>query len=257
MDSNKKFKIAVLFCGHLRTWNYCRDDFVKFMGDADYDIFVHTYTSMKSYHPYIRDTYKVHDNELSKSVSDIESSFGIKCERFVIEDDRDSTNEIREVEKKDLNCYQWDKYEPYHDLQVLKGKGISIRTYLQYRKIRLCNELRKEHERVNNIKYDYVIKLRPDLDFKTITTPVDKILERINDKSDGVVWISPSGCQPSDRIYLCRAEDMDRLIIGLGSANLPTDREYNPHEYLYFSVTQSGMRFDRLMEMLRLEPRIL
>lgn len=248
-------KIAVLICGHLRTWDKCRDNFIKSMGDADYDVFVHTYTKVKSYHPYIRDTYKVQNDDLMNSTDEIQTSIGIPCKRIEIEDESNAMTEVKEVEKKDLQCYQWSNYDPYHDLQVLKGKGISIRTYFQYRKIRLCNELRKEYERSANIKYDYVFKIRPDLNFESISAPINLILNNIKGQK-GVVWISPAGCQPSDRVYLCESNDMDRLINGLGSAVLPTDREYNPHEYLAIAVSQSGLRFGHIREMHSLNPII-
>jgi len=82
-------------------------------------------------------------------------------------------------------------------------------------------------------------------------------LIRISTHRSGVVWISPAGCQPSDRIYLCRRDDMNTLITGLGTAVLPPNREYNPHEYLHIAVNQCTLQFEYIPEMSALNPLIL
>ena len=238
MDSNRK--VAVLFCGHIRTWNQCRPGFIKFMRDTDYDVFVHTYTQIKSYHPYIRDTHKMQDNDVSQSVDDIRNEFGLECKHMVVEDETDAIPEIKEVENKDLKCYQWPQYGPYDDLQVLKGKGISIRTYLQYRKFRLCNELRKKYERDNSIAYDYVIRLRMDLDYSRVPVSLNETLRLV---TRGKIFTSSANSQPNDHIYIGLPNDIDALVTSLGSVKVAIDREYSPHEYLHLSLQQAGLSY--------------
>lgn len=239
--NSKKPKVALLLCGYLRSWEKCLGSFVKFFRDVDFDIFIHTYTTVKGYHPYIRDSCNITDNAYKKAEEDIINTIKLPYTRLVIESEEDSSNEIKQIEQKDLNCYQWLEYGPYDDLQVLKGKGISIRTYLQYRKLRLCNELRKDYEKSTNTKYDYVIKLRMDLDYTYVSTSLLSLLKQV---VPGKVLTSSANCQPNDHIYVCLPNDMDKLIEGMGSTKLPLNREYNPHEYLFVSLTTAQLTFD-------------
>jgi hypothetical protein len=239
--TNIRPKVAILLCGHIRTWDRCLSSFVKFMDGVDYDIFIHTYSTSKSYHPYIRDTCNISDNTVEESKEDIIKKLQIPYIKLVVEKEEESMIEIKEVEQKYLNCYQWPNYGPYDDLQVLKGKGISIRTYLQYRKLRLCNELRKDYEKETGIKYDYIIKLRMDLDYSYVSTSLDSLLKLVK---RGMILTSSANCQPNDHIYICYPEDMDKLIMGLGTAKIPINREYNPHEYLFISLKTAQLDFN-------------
>jgi hypothetical protein len=239
--SNKTPRIAILLCGYLRTWDKCLPSFLKFMGDINYDVFIHTYTTIKGYHPYISNICNISDNNIQQSGEDIIRQIQIPYKKLVIESPSDSMNEIQCVEEKDLTCYQWPDYNEYDDLQVLKGKGISIRTYLQYRKLRLCNDLCKEYEKSMDIHYDFVIKLRMDLDYSLVPTSLSSLLKKL---TKGKILTSASNCQPNDHIYVCFPEDMDKLIQGFETVKIPINREYNPHEYLRISLDTCGLTYD-------------
>lgn len=247
---NNKPKVAVLLCGYLRTWDNTLQSFLNFMNNTDYDVFIHTYTTVNGYHPYIVDIYGITNNTYQASQDDIIKSLKIPYKKLVIEDDNDSLEEIKEVEDKDFPCYQWPDYDSYNDLQVLKGKGISIRTYLQYRKFRLCNDLRKEYEKETGIKYDYVIKLRMDLNYSQ-----NSLISCLQNVSPLKVLTSSSNCQPNDHVYIGLPDTIDKLLNGLESTKFPPDREYNPHEYCYISLLNAGLMYDPCIHNLKVSNR--
>lgn len=49
----------------------------------------------------------------------------------------------------------------------LTNYPVNLDIYSQLRKVKLCNELRKEYEQENNIKYDIVIKTRFDVYYES------------------------------------------------------------------------------------------
>lgn len=117
-----KPKVALLLCGYLRSWSKCLPSFLKFTNEVDYDVFIHTYTTVKGYHPYIRDSCNIVDNTSRNVEEGIIQTIQIPYTKLVIENEEESLDEIKQIEQNDLQCYQWLRYEPYDDLQVLKGK---------------------------------------------------------------------------------------------------------------------------------------
>jgi len=233
-------KVAILLCGYFRSWNQCLPSFLNFTSGLDYDVFIHTYSMVKAYHPYIRDSLGITNNTITEPHSQIRDNIKIPYKKLVIEDGNESLPEVKTVENISLSCYQVPSLSHYDDLQVLKGKGISIRTYLQYRKFRICNDLRKQYEKESGVSYDFVVKLRMDLDYTPVLTPLSLLLSFVTSNN---ILTSSSNNQPNDHIYISIPSNIDKLLISLGSCSLPLDREYNSHEHLYKSLIQSHLTF--------------
>jgi hypothetical protein len=54
-------KTAILLVGNVRTWSYCKDNFIQTFGHLNPDIFVSTYNLQYNHHPYIQNL--INDNE--------------------------------------------------------------------------------------------------------------------------------------------------------------------------------------------------
>lgn len=54
-------KTAILLVGNIRTWSYCKDNFIQTFGHLNPDIFVSTYNLQYNHHPYIQNL--IGDNE--------------------------------------------------------------------------------------------------------------------------------------------------------------------------------------------------
>jgi hypothetical protein len=66
---DKKLRIAILLPGHLRTWRYCRTNFLENVYDAQHsvDVFVDTY-----YNDFRTDMYAKHERHFAKHLSALE-----------------------------------------------------------------------------------------------------------------------------------------------------------------------------------------
>lgn len=215
-----KPRIAFLLCGFPRSWEKCRESFLKFIENIDHDIFIHTYNTVKQYHPYIRDKFNINDNELKKPIGEIENILNIQYTHLVIESEEESLDDIKNLE---IN-------------------GLSPRTFLQYRKIKKCNDLRKEHEKINGIKYDYVIRLRMDLDFSNLSNSLPDLLNKV---TAGKILTSSINNQPNDHIYISLPNDFDKLIEEMGNfIQIKREKEYDPHEYLSYCLNATGLIYE-------------
>lgn len=118
-------KIAILLCGHIRTWKSknCDKSFKDTFKNIDIDVFLHTYCD------------KYDNNEIIEMFNDI------NIIDYSIENLNDLINEL-----KDSNI-----------------SNEHINMFLQQRKINLCKNMIINHISKTNCKYDLVIKTRPDI----------------------------------------------------------------------------------------------
>jgi len=191
-------KIAILLCGHVRTWEKCKETLLKAF-PADVDFFVHTYTKQYGYHPYIAGKFKVSDETNNQLLGELTPLFNSNTQRVVLE---------REIEI----------------VPDIKEYPVNVDVYLQIRKVRLCNELRKEREREYGMKYDLVIKTRMDVLYTSSIIP-----ETI---TQGTIY-SPlciETPEPSDVCYMGSGGDMDLLIEKLSRKYSP--KIINPHTWM-------------------------
>lgn len=277
-------KVAILLCGHIRAWHLCKDSFLNFYKDCDYDVYINTYHQLVQYHPYIKGVIRISEeknNARMELTPDMMANYlGIDKDRIkgiIIEDESKGLEEVKLYYNNvdpTINYYQWGEYDEFGDLQVIKGKGISFRTYYQFRKFRDCFRLigssstcssstnptgsstdipididKNDCSSDPNIpanRYDYIIKVRFDIDYSmllytgiTIKNMMDEIGR--NDM-DNLIYITPSGYQPSDHIIIGTPRNIEQLVKCMENPQLNYDREYNPHEYLSHSVISSNCK---------------
>ena len=196
-------KIAVLLCGHVRSWN--KEYFLKIFGNVD--IFIHTYNNVLMYHPWIEEQNGILNNEKKESTKDIISIIGIEPKKIVVEDQ----NDIKTVSKDFV---------------------LNPDTYYQYRKFKLCNDLRLAYEKENNFKYDIVIKTRFDINY---SLTLSDMLQRI-EKLDCIYISEGPSIYPCDQIFIAQEALITELSETLLDMNNRDDRKYNPHEWLLLNT---------------------
>lgn len=149
-------KIAMCISGYLRTFKDCYPTIKKNILDGnDIDIFIHTYDKIGNSSGWR------HPIDLSEDI-DMDFLESIPNVKAIA------------VQKWDNIKYQFEKFRKYQP----RITNINVIATVFY-KIYMCNELRKDYERENNIKYDLIIRMRGDQIFEkkiNLNFPKDKIL---------------------------------------------------------------------------------
>lgn len=141
-------KIAVCFSGQWRTGNYCYDSLKEFFGIlySNCDFFIHTWDINKQKCYNLSNVFSKETKLTDNEIQIIKENY--KPTKFVIDDYHQTYNLLK-------------KYEPASYIDVSIFDIVQPLWYSFYKSI----ELKKEYEKENNFKYDYVIKLRPDIKF--------------------------------------------------------------------------------------------
>ena len=135
-------RIAIQFFGHLRTYEKCWSSIEQYLlKKYDCDVFMHTWDTIdhntQTWHNYrVPDTHKPL-NELKDELKWIYSLKALEVEKQIVKDE---------------------------GVLVCQGKPISIfgmRSMLH--SMKRVNSLREEYQKQHNVKYDYVLVLRPDV----------------------------------------------------------------------------------------------
>lgn len=150
-------KIAICFSGQIRTGLECYDNFIRYIGDLyqNCNFFCHTWSN---------ENY---------------SSPGFTC-KFVKE------NNILPLEYWDIDKEKIFKFSEKYSMTTLMQENIHIWTSIpglspmQYG-VYMSNKLKRMYEESNNMKFDYVIRTRPDLVFSETKSLFQDILELEND----------------------------------------------------------------------------
>ena len=149
-------KIAMCISGYLRTFKDCWPSIKKNIIDGnDIDIFIHTYDKLGNSSGWR------HPIDLSQDI-DMEFIESIPNVKAIA------------IQKWEDIKYQFEKFRIYQP----HISNINVIGTIFY-KIYMCNELRKEYEKENNIKYDLIIRMRGDQIFErkiSLDFPEDKIL---------------------------------------------------------------------------------
>lgn len=151
-----KKKIAMCISGYLRTFEECYPSIKKNIIDGnDIDIFIHTYDKIGNSSGWR------HPIDLSQDINMefLESIPNLK---------------VLAVQKWDNIRYQFEKFRQYQP----NITNINVIGTIFY-KIYMCNQLRKQYELENNIKYDIIIRMRGDQIFEkkiNLDFPEHKIL---------------------------------------------------------------------------------
>ena len=154
--TNSKKKIALCISGYLRTFKECYPTILEnVIQDNDVDIFIHTYDKLGNSSGWR------HPIDLSQ---DIDMNFLENIPYL----------KVLSVQKWDDIKYQFEKFRKFQPSIT----NINIIATIFY-KIYMCNELKKQYEIKNNVKYDLVIRMRGDQIFTkkiNFDFPENKIL---------------------------------------------------------------------------------
>ncbi len=187
-------KVAVCISGNIRTWFKIHKDFGKIFEKLNPDFFIHTYDSSDCYREnYIlpaigpESTNRMTVNFANEDIKHLIDA--LYPQTLVIEN-------MKEIEKMLIDMYP----------DVIVNSQTLI-VACQLRKRYLCNELRKEHEKKNNIKYDWVIRTRFDLKYNFDPLTIEKLSTLQKD----IMYLPPkinSNCH-NDQFALSSPELMD------------------------------------------------
>jgi hypothetical protein len=136
-------KIAMMLVGNFRTWDSCKESFIKTFGEID--TFICSYDLRYGYHPNGWGVTDLNDELISE---DIWTNFlsGINVKMCHIEKITHANNLIQ------------------NELPHIKLIVPNVpQTYGQYRKFKIATDMVQEYERKNNFEYDIIIRSRLDL----------------------------------------------------------------------------------------------
>ena len=192
-------KVAILLCGHIRTWEKCRENFLDTFSTKTCDVFVHTYSRRYGYHPHIAGLTNISEIENTGELDGEENLFDFPNFRKVVFENQEAV----EQEVHDIEDYP-----------------VNLDIYCQHRKIVLCNQLRKDFG-----EYDLVIRTRMDQKYLYPFVLPEK-------PESGVVYIPPNihTLTPSDTCFMAEPETFDRLLTSL-HRKYP-EKVIDPHKWL-------------------------
>ncbi len=140
-------KVALCLSGHFRNFEKCYHSLYRFiLKPLNCDVFIHTWDKIGYQSVYKTDANL---NDIKSKIDLINSLYLPKCISI------QNTNNMARF---------MDEASKYASHLITQPKHPGHMASMFY-KINACNELRKEYEKQNNIKYDCVIRCRPDLLF--------------------------------------------------------------------------------------------
>lgn len=227
-------KIAICLSGHMRKFEETFPTlYFYFLKNYDCDIFIHTWNTIGYGCAFKTD----HNYHLSAEIKLPEINRLYKPKKIIIE----NVDFIEELKS------QGDQYAPH-----LKNcpKHVGHMASMFY-KIYAANELRKKYEVESGVKYDWVVRCRPDLIFhRTVELP--KI------QTTGKVYLARGQCNPgwySDQFAIALPNDMD--LYSSFFFHMPeyfqARNEFYPEKFMDWSLRKKNL----IPEMLDLHFNIL
>jgi len=215
-------RIAILLCGHIRTWEKCKDNFIQtFCQEHEVDIYVHTYNQKYCYHPFIAGKLNISDEKNTQEITqkDLQLFDIINVKKIVLENQENVINGITDI----------DEYPVNMDI------------HCQYRKINLCNSLLQEQN-----TYDLIIKTRMDIKYSTPFI--------LPNAKENTIYISPCDTvYPQDACFIAEPKTFNRFISVL-TGKYP-QKIINPHLWMQICI-QQGFQLESLsssVEFVRLD----
>jgi len=158
-------KTAILLSGHMRTYKKCLQAFMdKMVTPLDADIFVSTWdctgfaSAKKRFHTGRK------DHEITQEI--LSQVYGNHLKLSCIENIPSLWSNFQR--KNLLNTASGQPNCLYRSWNA-PSQAIMPRFYSMCYKIKSCNELRKLYEETNSVKYDLIIRSRPDLLMRNFT----------------------------------------------------------------------------------------
>lgn len=203
---------AVLIIGHLRSFENNYKNLELLIEKINCDIFICMSNIQFDLHPYIKTVNNFY-NDCSLSLNLINIKLSIcknmkdKIKKIILLDNIEENNDI-------INNYL------YNFDNKKKWKGIDI--FKQYNKIKKCVDYVKNYEIENNIKYNYIMKIRFDINFNFNTLPQYPLLKKTfysnnnsNHSIDDICLISDSInnfevlCEDFNKHFFNNSEDIN------------------------------------------------
>ena len=154
-NSLKDLKIALCISGHMRTFETTFPSIQNYiLSNLDCDVFIHTWDTLGLSYRHLDVNLKpISSEELKNKINNL-----FKPKKLIIEPRR----EFR------VSSIMKMKLEPGRDVHGMLS---------MFYKIEACNYLKKDYESENNMKYDLVIRFRPDLSMSAVL-PITKDFDK-------------------------------------------------------------------------------
>ena len=140
-------KIALYYCGMIRTMKICYSTVFKLLKDHDVDVYLSIWdvpgTSLNGF-PSLNNIKNIFPELEYQNIN----------EELIKKEFPDLNFKVIDIENFEISKHIMTKYKHIHRIRL---EAIS-----NYYKINRCNKLRLEYQKANNIKYDWYIRIRPD-----------------------------------------------------------------------------------------------
>ncbi len=152
-------KIAVQLFGHLRTYKQCYQSlFQNLLNHYDCDVFIHTWETMdhntQTWHTYRACETGQSAEKLRREITQIYQPKAVEIEKQIVKDEGVIVANDKEISLFGMKCMM-------HSMER-------------------ANKLREEYQQANNVHYDYVLCVRPDI---MLLNPIN--FEDLADDDDG------------------------------------------------------------------------
>lgn len=229
-------KIAVQFFGHLRTYEQCAASIQQnLLNLFDCDVFMHTWSETESQTQTWRNEKCCVKPVDKKTKEKIKNLFHPK--KILIETQNPDTS------GKTLSCLH------NQGQSLISVQGIK---YMQLSQKKV-NALRQKYQKENNIKYDYVVMLRPDIRLLSPFRLQDWNHEIISSVTCPTRFCAINGFSQSksfafgsdlasDILFFAKPETMDQIINLSDNINFDTDAKiWNPESFITDKLFKNGI----------------
>lgn len=226
-------KVALCISGQMRTFKSCFNSIDKFiLRPFSPDIFISTWDQIGGSEVQSKrdgKNFKNNKNSISKDMlCDFYKTENVCVESF-IESEILKKASVDAMPKEFMLKYPPDDWMTNVKKNERVGRAkrkkselweidcmASKTTLPLFYKIWHCNEMKCNYEAKYNIKYDIVIRLRPDLMLTYLGPPFVEKEEAVKSCSDGTLWHSPIRCNPwpngshiSDKFLISNSDTMN------------------------------------------------
>jgi hypothetical protein len=146
--------VAIIICGHLRSWDKTKKTFIQTFSKYKPHIFVNTYDNKWEHFPGNFSNQSVFTNHYKDEILNEQNI------RYLFDD----LDGIKKINIENLT----EVSKEVNSENLSPGMADILNThrfYFPFRKIDLSIKDIIDYENQNNLKYDYIIKVRPDLKF--------------------------------------------------------------------------------------------
>lgn len=153
---------ALILTGNLRSFENCIQSYELLTDKLDCDVFICISNIQFDLHPYQKHTLNFYnDNTLTLDIIN-----------NILKTSKNLSQHVKNIILLDKNEEDIIIMENFLHKFDRKKDWIGIDIFKQYYKIKLCVDFIKEYELLNDIKYDYIIKTRFDLNININSLPL-------------------------------------------------------------------------------------